>query len=434
MYRFGEECPGVLRVVAGMADRRFPLLRRNGTRESLSDVDTARIADTVTQLHHRSKATLHDRLHRVRMSLGLAVQAGLAAGLSWFATHKLLGSGQPVFAPISAVGTLAVSVGQRFRRTVELIIGVAVGVAIGDLLVYLLGTGPWQLGLVVTAAILLTIFAGGSVAIVIQAAATAVLIVTLSPSVKNLEIPRFIEALVGGGIALLVTAVLLPLNPLRVLNRAARPALDLLAAQLDVAADGLRERDREKTQKALDRLRNNKGELTTFTEAIEGAKETALLSPARWHRRGELTHYAEAADPIDRAMRNSGTLIRRAVTLIEDEEPVPAPMTAAIAHLAEAVRLLKREFAQGEEPEQARERSLRAVSEAGRAYAEGVGFSGSVVVAQVRTTASDLLVASGVSQEEANRLVRQSFGEMERPGAPAGPEPAPKPPTAPPVG
>ncbi|WP_433530098.1 FUSC family protein [Micromonospora sp. CA-263727] len=417
-----------------MADRRFRLLRRDGMREKLADVDTARIADTVAQLHRRSKATLHDRLHRVRMALALAVQAGLAAGLSWFASHDLLGNPQPVFAPISAVGTLAVSVGQRFRRTAELIIGVAVGVAVGDLLVYFLGTGPWQLGLVVTAAILLTIFAGGSVAIVIQAAATAVLIVTLSPSVANLELPRFIDALVGGGIALLVTAVLLPLNPLRVLNRAARPALDLLAGQLDTAADALRERDRERTQKALDRLRNNKPELATLTEAIEGAKETALLSPARWHRRGELTHYAEAADPIDRAMRNTGTLIRRAVTMIEDEEPIPEPMTDAVGHLAEAVRLLKREFAHGEEPEQARERCLRAVSEAGRAYAEGVGFSGSVVVAQVRTTASDLLVASGISQEEANRLVRQSFGEMERPGAPAGPEPAAKSPTAPPVG
>ncbi|MEV6813584.1 FUSC family protein [Micromonospora sp. NPDC051296] len=417
-----------------MADRRIPLLRRDRKGERLSDVDTARIAETVAQLHHRSKATLHERLHRVRMSIGLAVQAGLAAGLSWFASHDLLGNPQPVFAPISAVGTLAVSVGQRFRRTAELIIGVAVGVGVGDLLVYFLGAGPWQLGLVVTAAILLTIFAGGSVAIVIQAAATAVLIVTLSPQVKNLELPRFIDALVGGGIALLVTAILLPLNPLRVLNRAARPALDLLAAQLDITADGLRERDRQKIQTALDRLRDNKEELTTLTEAIEGAKETTLLSPARWHRRSELTHYAEAADPIDRAMRNSGTLIRRAVTLIEDEEPIPEPMPDAVAHLAESVRLLKKEFAHGEEPEQARERSLRAVSEAGRAYAAGVGFSGSVVVAQVRTTASDLLVASGISQEEANRLVRKSFGEMERPGAPAGPEPAPKPPTAPPVG
>ncbi|WP_240742050.1 FUSC family protein [Micromonospora zingiberis] len=415
-------------------DRRFPLLRRNRVRESLSDVDTARIAETVAQLHRQSKATLHDRLHRVRMALGLAVQAGLAAGLSWVAAHDLLGNPQPVFAPISAVGTLAVSVGQRFRRTVELIVGVAVGVAIGDLLIHFLGTGPWQLGLVVTAAILLTIFAGGSVAIVIQAAATAVLIVTLSPSVANLEPTRFIDAAVGGTIALLVTAVLLPLNPLRVLNRAARPALDLLAEQLDATADGLRERNQERIQAALDRLRDNKQELATLTEAIEGAKETALLSPARWHRRSELTHYADAADPIDRAMRNSGTLIRRAVTLIEDDEPVPEPMPHAIAHLAESVRLLKREFAQGEEPEQARERSLRAVSEAGRAYAEGVGFSGSVVVAQVRTTASDLMVASGISQEEANRLVRQSFGETERPGAPAGPEPTAKRPAAPPVG
>ncbi|MBQ1052626.1 FUSC family protein [Micromonospora sp. C51] len=410
------------------------LLRRDGARDGRSDVDTARIAGTMAQLHHRSKATLRDRLHRVRLSLGLAAQAGLAAGLSWVAAHELLGNPQPVFAPISAVGTLAVSVGQRFRRTIELILGVGVGVFVGDLLIYLLGTGPWQLGLVVTSAIVLTVFAGGSVAIVIQAAATAVLIVTLSPSVEDLELPRFIDAIVGGSIALLVTAILLPLNPLRVLNRAARPALDLLAAQLDAAADGLRERDAGKIQSALDRLRDNKEELATFSEAIEGAKETALLSPARWHRRSELTHYAEAAEPIDRAMRNSGTLIRRAVTLVEDDEPVPEPMSDAVGHLAEAVRLLQKEFAQGEEPEQARERSLRAVSEAGRAYGDGVGFSGSVVVAQVRTTASDLLVASGISQEEANRLVRRSFGELDRPGAPAGPEPAVQRPTAPPVG
>ncbi|MEU6074621.1 FUSC family protein [Micromonospora sp. NPDC047074] len=408
-------------------DRLPSLVRRVILRDRETDVDGARIADAVEHLRHRGKATLHDRLHRLRMALGLAGQAGLAAGLSWLAAHELLGNPQPVFAPISAVGTLAASVGQRFRRTVELIIGVAIGVAVGDLLIYLLGTGPWQLGLVVTLAILLTIFAGASVAIVIQAAATAVLIVTLSPSTEDLEIPRFVDAFVGGGIALLVTAILLPLNPLRVVNRAARPALDLLAAQLDITANALRERDRDKAQRALDRLRNNQEELNTFTEAIQGAKETAILSPARWHRREELTHYADAADPIDRAMRNAGTLIRRAVTLIEDEEPIPDPMPDAVADLAESVRLLKHEFAVAEEPQRARERALRAVSEAGRAYAEGVGFSGSVVIAQVRTTASDLMVASGITQEEANQGVRQSFGDQDRPN-PADQKPTPAPP------
>ncbi|WP_414685446.1 FUSC family protein [Micromonospora robiginosa] len=410
-------------------DRRPPLLRRMTSREGLADLDGPRIAAAVDELRDKGKATLHDRLHRVRTAFGLALQAGLAAGLAYLVSHRLLHNPQPVFAPISAVGTLAASVGQRFRRTVELIIGVAVGVLVGDVLIYFLGTGAWQLALVVTSAILLTIFAGASVAIVIQAAATAVLIVTLSPSTQNLEFPRFVDAFLGGSIALIVTALLLPLNPLRVINRAARPALDLLAEQLDACAEALRNRDRGAAQRALFRLRENKEELAALSEAIEGAKETITISPARWHRRSELTHYAEAAEPIDRAMRNSGTLIRRSVTMIEDEEEIPEPMPDAIAHLAESVRLLRHEFAAGEEPQQARERTLRAVSEASRAYAEGVGFSGSVVIAQVRTAASDLMVASGIEQEEANRLVRQAFH-----GNDQQTDEAPQAPTAPPVG
>ncbi|WP_285789543.1 FUSC family protein [Micromonospora sp. NBRC 101691] len=373
----------------------------------------------MAELRHRGRATLSDRLHRLRSVMTLALQAGLAAALSWLAAHELLGNPEPVFAPISAVGTLAASVGQRLRRTLELIVGVALGVLIGDLIIYFLGTGPWQLALVVFLAIVVSTFLGGNASVVIQAAATAVLIATLSPSTENLEIPRFVDAFVGGGIALLVTAVLLPLNPLRVINRAARPAMDLLAGQLDRAAEGIRDRNRDLCQRALERLRANQEELTAFTEAIEGAKETITISPARWHRRDELHHYAEAAAPIDRAMRNSGTLIRRAVTMIEDGEPVPDPLPDAIGHLAESVRLLRHEFAVGAEPQDSRERSLRAVSEAGRAYAQGVGFSGSVVVAQVRTTASDLMVASGLEQEEANRLVREAFGEQETPTPPA---------------
>ena len=104
---------------------------------------------------------------------------------------------QPVFAPISAVSTLAASVGQRLRRTVELIIGVTVGVLVGDLLLTVTGTGWWQLALIVVLAILVALFLAGSAAVVIQAGATAVLIATLSPSVRDLEIPRFVDALSG---------------------------------------------------------------------------------------------------------------------------------------------------------------------------------------------------------------------------------------------
>ncbi|MDG4808871.1 FUSC family protein [Micromonospora sp. WMMD1120] len=370
-------------------------------------------APVVVRLRDRATATLGERFRRVRTIGGLAVQAGLAAALSWLVAHEVLHVSQPVFAPISAVSTLAASVGQRLRRTVELIIGVTVGVLIGDLLLVVIGTGWWQLALIVVLAIVVALFLVGSAAVVLQAGATAVLICTLSPSIRDLEIPRFVDALVGGGVALLVTAVLLPLNPLRVLNRAARPALDLLVTQLDATADALRERDAARARTARDELRQSAGKLKAFVEATQGAREASTLSPVYRHQRyGPIGRYARAAEPIDRAVRNSGTLIRRAVTLIEDGEPVPEPLPRAVADLAEAVRSLKRQFAAGVEPDRAREQALRAVRTAGQAYREGVGFSGAVVVAQVRTTVSDLLAASGSAQEDANDLVRRAFGDL----------------------
>lgn len=157
------------------------------------------LAATMARLRGRAAATVRDRSRRVRAVGGLAVQAGLAAALSWFVAHELLHISQPVFAPISAVSTLAASVGQRLRRTVELILGVTVGVLIGDLLLAVIGTGWWQLSLIVVLAIVVALFLAGSAAVVIQAGATAVLIATLSPSIRDLEIPRFVDALVGGG-------------------------------------------------------------------------------------------------------------------------------------------------------------------------------------------------------------------------------------------
>ncbi|NES14774.1 MULTISPECIES: aromatic acid exporter family protein [Micromonospora] len=368
---------------------------------------------------------LRERLHRVRAGAGLAAQAGLAAGLAWWVAGDLLGIPKPVFAPISAVVTLAASVGQRLRRTVELVLGVAVGILIGDLLIALLGTGAWQLGLIVVLAVLVAAFVGRSPALVVQAGATAVLLGTLSPSVPNLEIPRFADALIGGAVALAVTAVLLPLNPLRTINRAAGPALDLLVDQLEATATALRQRDAARARAARDRLRNNKKELGAFGEAAQGAREATMLSPVYWSaREGPLGRYAQAVEPIDRAMRNSGTLIRRAVTLIEDGEPIPDDLLGAVSALAEAVRTLRREFVRGaSEPKQARERALRAVARAGHAYRAGVGFSGSVVVAQVRTTVSDLLVATDLAQDDANELVRRAFGALT---PPSGPDRAPR--------
>ena len=81
------------------------------------------------------------------MGFALALQAGLAAALAWFVAHDVIGRPAPFFAPIAAVITLASSVGQRAKRTIELVVGVAIGIGIGDAIILLIGTGPWQIGL-----------------------------------------------------------------------------------------------------------------------------------------------------------------------------------------------------------------------------------------------------------------------------------------------
>ncbi|WP_091345266.1 hypothetical protein [Micromonospora rhizosphaerae] len=192
-------------------------------------------------------------------------------------------------------------------------------------------------------------------------------------------------------------------------------AEDRLVQRLKVRE--LCERDIERAIRARDRLRGNQEELRALREAVAGAREVTRLSPLSWrHRHGVLSHYAGTAEPLERAMGSSETLIRRAVTVIEDREPVSAAMINAVLALARAVRILRDEFAARREPHNARAKALQAVQHAGAAYEdEKIGFSGTVVLAQVRTTASDLLVASGLAQAEANRRVRRAFGRLPDP-------------------
>ena len=66
----------------------------------------------------------------------------MAASLAWLVATEVVGHPRPFFAPISAVVTLGLTVGQRRRRAIELAIGVSVGISIADLLVVAIGTAP----------------------------------------------------------------------------------------------------------------------------------------------------------------------------------------------------------------------------------------------------------------------------------------------------
>src|SRR6266545_4547917 len=144
----------------------------------------ATTVDTFNEVRQRSRATLADRVRRVRAAALFAAQAGVAAGLSWVVAFDLLHHTRPFFAPIAAVIALNVSVGQRLRRVVELVVGAAIGLRVGD-------------------ALLVAVFLGGGPIVIGQAAASAVLVATLAPPSDGIYYTRVLDALIGGVVGIL---------------------------------------------------------------------------------------------------------------------------------------------------------------------------------------------------------------------------------------
>jgi len=368
--------------------------------------------DTLNELGQRSRATLADRVRRVRVALLFAAQAGVAAGLSWLIAFDWLHHARPFFAPIAAVIALNVSVGQRLRRVVELVVGVALGILVGDVLIYFIGTGAWQIGAGVGAAILVAVFLGGSPIVIGQAAASAVLVATLAPPSGGIYYTRFLDALIGGLVGIAVMALLLPVNPLTVIRRAAGPALDVIAMGLRDCATALSDGSREEADAALARLRTGERSVAAFRDALAGAREAATLAPVFWRSRGPLAQYIDAAVHIDHALRNGRVLARRTVALIRDGEEAPPGLVDALRQLADAVILLRDDLAAGNEPVRPRELTLAAVRLAADVYRGGLGFSGGVVVAQIRTIATDLLLATGLPRPVVEKAIRRAVGRV----------------------
>ncbi|MFJ8582913.1 aromatic acid exporter family protein [Micromonospora sp. NPDC093277] len=339
----------------------------------------------------------------------ISVQAGLAAPLAWWLGHNVLGNPSPVFAPSAAVGTIVAALGQRARRTVELLVGVGLGIAATDFLLMLLGTGLWQTGLIVGCAILATLLLfGRSGSAVAQAGGTAVLLATLAPAHKNLEWPRIIETMVGGVVGLVVVILLLPLNPMRILDRDAAPIYRCLAGQLREVSAALATHDQQRAVRALETLRSMGPDLDRMHQALSGAEEVVSLAPARWQRRQDVERFARASVQIERVIEHSRGVARRSAMALQYKEQIPPDLPAAVNHLAEAVELLRREHRAGRSPERTHHTTRAAARQAGRARAQGVGEFGDAVVTEVRTAASDLLRATGYDPTPANQEVRKA--------------------------
>lgn len=378
---------------------------RHGSKQRAGG-DEERFDEALERLNERGRSAGRNRIQQLQVKSLIAIQAGVAAALAWAAARWFTDMPSPIFAPAAAVAVITSSLGQRLANTFELLAGVTLGIFVSDLLIEVTGVGVWQTGVVVAAAILVALALSTRGGVMGNASGTAVLLGALSSSRHTLEFPRFIDAVIGGGIGLIVALLLVPVNPLRIMRRVAAPTLRQLADQLRLIASALRRRDHELAEQALDRSQGIGAELGKFWDVFGGAKETAL-SPTRWPWRRAVRHYQVSAPDVDQAVWNTRVLARRVVVLIEDGEPVPENLPTAIDALGAAVHALQEEVVAEPGTDEARRQALRAVAEATQAEIAGTRLSGTVIVGQVRSAASDVLQATGLDRAEALRRIRE---------------------------
>ncbi len=204
-------------------------------------------SDSFAAARETARSVSRSRLRELREVWLSIVQVGLAAAIAYLIARQLVGHVSPFFAPIAAVLTLGLSIGQRGRRAIELGVGVALGIGIADLLVMAIGTGVWQLGLIVALAVAAGVLAGGGTLLVNQAAVSAVLVTTL-PVPAGYSGARFLDALIGAAVALVANA-LIPSHPMRMARREFEPLLAELASIFDQLAGALhRSRSRRRAE------------------------------------------------------------------------------------------------------------------------------------------------------------------------------------------
>lgn len=344
------------------------------------------------------RAWVMARLSRLRARSWFVGQAAIAAAVAYVLARELLDHPRPFLAPVAAIVCLGMSYGQRLRRVAEVMIGVAVGVGVADLFVQWVGSGAWQIVVIVAASMSVALLLDAGQVLVIQAAVQSVIVTTLLPN-PEAGLNRWLDALVGGGVALVAAAVV-PRAPLRrPREEASRLAYDL-AILLHEVADRAEDGDVDRAEEALRRARATESSMEDLRLAAREGLSIVASSPLRRGHRKSVRRMALLVEPLDHAIRNTRVLARRIVAAARYEEPVPVVYVNLVDHLADSVEQIAEELAEGRLAFEAQDQLVK-VAERSVELPSPPSLSAAVVLAQVRALVVDLLQLTGLDADQA---------------------------------
>ena len=355
----------------------------------------ARPLDRAWDIGRTSMRARVRRLQTKRWQIG---QCAVAAGVAWLIAADLLGHQSPFFAPVAAVVGLGTSYGQRLRRVAEITVGVAVGVFLADLLVMLVGQGWWQITAIVALSMCAAFLLDGGPLLVTQAAVQSIVVTTLVPN-PGAGFTRWLDAVIGGAVAL-VAATVVPAAPLRRPREQAAVVVRKIAGLLRAAGEVMQDGHADRALELLADARATDGLIRELQAAADEGLSVVDSSPFRVRHRADLRKMAELVEPLDRAMRSTRVLVRQVAVSAYQRRPVPGSYGLLALDLADATDAVALELAASGVAVAAQPALLAVAAATGQVERTSV-LSAEAALAQLRSVVVDLLMVTGMAQLEA---------------------------------
>ena len=359
-------------------------------------------------------------ISRLRAGWLPLLESTAAATLAWLIATRLVGHPQPFFAPAAALIVLGQTRGQRVQRAVEVLLGVAGGVLVADVVAQALGPHTtWTIFTVILLTLTLAVMLGASTLLMVQAAVSALYVAVVTPPTTGLVPFRFVDALVGGSVAVVASQLAVARHPLALLLRELERTFDDLANVLADIAAALDQQDETAALAALNQARRADASLDQLRTAVTAASEALRLHVRRRQQLGGVRTVDVAIRQVDLAVRNVRVLARAGVTLIR-LPTVPSPeLAGSVRSLGVAVgavhEALVAELVGPQErvarcAERAEAAALDAVRMAGRLLPEEPPLPLVMIVGQLRSTVIDLLRGVGADDIEILTQVDEALG------------------------
>ena len=372
---------------------------------------SARAGDAVARVSGALRGAGHEALGRVRTYAWPLAQQAVAAMLAWIIATHLVDHREPFFAPMAAVIALNAPLGERGGNALRLLQGVVIGIVIGELAVGTLGSTAGALLLGTYLSTLLARALGGTALSVAQAAASAILTIVIANGHAGPD--RLIDALIGGGVALVFSQIVFPPQPVRLLQRAEAGALNGVADALDLTAKAIEEDDPALRERALDGIRHIRDQMTDLARTRRASPRVASRSTAWRSQLDPVVKETENAGQLDLLGSSVLAVVRGAAAAGRESIELVA---RAIRELASVLRELAREPGDRATRQQAADSALkvaRRLQADERVRGAAPDSALAAIIAAVRAVAADTMIYAGVDPDEATEAIESGAGDLE---------------------